>query len=249
MTAPAGRVFAIGDVHGCASELTALLSGLELTTGDTIIFVGDYVDRGPDSRGVVDVMLDVEARSGIDSVFLKGNHEDMLLAYLGRPGHWGEAWLSNGGRHALVSYGLHPEASPAEVVACMPAQHLRFFETLRTSHTLDGWLIVHAGVRPDRKWSEQDEEDLLWIREEFIDRPHGLPQTVVFGHTPQRSVLVDLPYKIGIDTGCVYGGSLTALELSEREVFQVRRGERRVRRSPLVAPRAVLGGLFGSRRA
>jgi len=249
VTAPAGRVFAIGDIHGCAGELDALLGGLELATGDTLVFVGDYVDRGPDSRAVVDQMLEVQARDDVGSVFLKGNHEDMLLAYLGRPGHWGEAWLSNGGRHALVSYGLHPEAAPAEVLEKMPARHLRFFEGLITSHTTASWLIVHAGVRPDRKWAEQEEEDLLWIRDEFISRPHGLPQTVVFGHTPQRSVLVDLPYKIGIDTGCVYGGALTALELHEREMFQVRRGERRVRRSPLVTPRAVLNGLFSTRRA
>jgi len=246
---PGGRVFAIGDIHGCAGELDALLGGLELATGDTLVFVGDYIDRGPDSRAVVDMMLEIQGRSDVGSVFLKGNHEDMCLAYLGRPGHWGEAWLSNGGRHALVSYGLHPEAPPGDVLDKLPEGHLRFLEGLVTSHTMGSWLIVHAGVRPDRKWSEQEEEDLLWIREDFIRRPHGLPQTVVFGHTPQRAVLVDLPYKVGIDTGCVYGGMLTAFELGAREVIQVRRGERRVRRSPLTTVRATLGGLFSGRRA
>lgn len=249
MTEPAGRVFAIGDIHGCAGELDALLGGLELTTGDTLVFVGDYIDRGPDSRAVVDMMLDIQGRDDVGSVFLKGNHEDMCLAYLGRPGHWGEAWLGNGGRHALVSYGLHPEAPPGDVLDALPEAHLRFFENLATFHFAGSYLVVHAGVRPDRRWTEQDEEDLLWIREDFIRRPHGLPQTVVFGHTPQRTVLVDLPYKVGIDTGCVYGGTLTALELGACELTQVRRGERRVRRSALQGARAALGGLFSGRRA
>ena len=249
MTTPSGRVFAIGDIHGCAGELETLLTGLALTAGDTLIFVGDYIDRGPDSRAVVDLMLDVQRRTELTSVFLKGNHEDMYLAYLGRPGHWGEVWLSNGGRHALVSYGLHPDASPVEVLDALPERHLRFFEELATFHITGSHLVVHAGVRPDRRWTEQDEEDLLWIREDFISRPHALPQTVVFGHTPQRTVLVDLPYKVGIDTGCVYGGMLTALELGSQELVQVRRGERRVRRSALQGMRATLGGLFSGRRA
>jgi serine/threonine protein phosphatase 1 len=98
---------------------------------------------------------------------------------------------------------------------------------------------VHAGIRPDRPWAEQDEEDLFWIREEFIVPPHRLSQTIVFGHTPQRHVYVQLPYKIGIDTGCVYGGMLTCIELAEGVLHQVRLGERRVRQSALVSsPRA-----------
>jgi serine/threonine protein phosphatase 1 len=237
VSAVGGRVFAIGDVHGCAAELDVLLHGLDLGRGDTAVFVGDYIDRGPDSRAVLDLMLALQRRDDVASVFLKGNHEDMCLAYLGRPGHWGEAWLGNGGRYALLSYGVHPDATSGEVLDAMPESHLAFLQGLATSHQAAGHLIVHAGVRPDRRWSEQDDEDLLWIREEFLGRPHGLPHTVVFGHTPHRAVLVDLPYKIGIDTGCVYGGALTALELRSHEVTQVRRGDRRVRRSVLPARR------------
>ena len=92
---------------------------------------------------------------------------------------------------------------------------------------------MHAGIRPGRALADQDEEDLLWIREEFITRPHDLPQTVIFGHTPQRDVYVDLPYKIGIDTGCVYGGWLTALEPTEGLLYQIAYGDRDVRESPL----------------
>jgi len=230
-----GRLFAVGDIHGCLAELETLLQGLALADGDTVVFVGDYMDRGPESRGVVDACIGLAGRTDIATVFLKGNHEDMCLAYLGREGRWGEAWLGNGGAATLRSYGVDPRASAVAALAAMPDAHLGFLDMLRPSLVEEGWLFVHAGIRPDRAWAAQDEEDLYWIREEFILRPHGLPQTIVFGHTPHRSVLVDLPYKVGIDTGCVYGGALTALELPERTVHQVRFGERRMRTSPLPA--------------
>jgi len=229
-----GRAFAIGDIHGCAAELETLLAGLELSPGDAVMFVGDYVDRGADSRGVVDIVLDLERRSDLTTVFLRGNHEDMCLAYLGRSGHYGEAWIANGGAATLRSYGLDARVAGSEAAASFPAKHLEFFERLPLWHRAEGCLLVHAGIRPDRPWEQQEEEDLLWIREEFILAPHTLPETIIFGHTPRRTVYVD-PYKIGIDTGCVYGGGLTGLELRERRLYQVRFGERKVRESPLPA--------------
>jgi serine/threonine protein phosphatase 1 len=231
-----GRLYVVGDIHGCAKELEALLRGLDLAPDDTLAFVGDYIDRGPDSRAVVGLLLGVQ-RDRPGTVFLRGNHEDMCLDYLGRHGHWGEAWRLNGGAATLQSYGLGAKASGAEAAARIPATHVAFFESLATSYVAERWLLVHAGIRPSVSLEEQDEEDLLWIREEFIAQVHPLPYTVVFGHTPQRHVLVDLPYKIGIDTGCVYGGWLTALELSERMLYQVPYGDVRVRRSPLPAGR------------
>ena len=229
----AGRLFAIGDIHGCAGELEALLAGLRPAPGDTLVCVGDYLDRGPDSRTVIDTVMDLEQRPGVATVFLRGNHEDMCLAYLGRRGHYGETWMLNGGAARLRSYGLDARVSASEAAIGFPLKHLQFLERLPLWHRTDGCLLVHAGIRPDRPWDQQDEEDLLWIREEFILAPHSLPETIVFGHTPRRTVFVDLPYKIGIDTGCVYGGGLTALELRERRLYQVRLGERKVRESPL----------------
>ena len=229
----AGRLFAIGDIHGCAGQLEALLAGLRPAPGDTLVCVGDYLDRGPDSRTVIDTVMDLEQRPGVATVFLRGNHEDMCLAYLGRGGHYGESWMLNGGAATLRSYGLDARVSGSEAAIGFPLKHLQFLERLPLWHRTDGCLLVHAGIRPDRPWDQQDEEDLLWIREEFILAPHSLPETIVFGHTPRRTVFVDLPYKIGIDTGCVYGGGLTALELRERRLYQVRLGERKVRESPL----------------
>ncbi len=229
-----GRVFVVGDIHGCAAELEALLAGLPLAAGDTFVCVGDYLDRGPDSRRVLDLLIALrDERRDIHTVFLKGNHEDMALGFLFRRGRWGESWMLNGGAATVRSYGVDARAESAEIAVAMPPPHLEFLDRLITTHTADTHLLVHAGVRPDRPLDEQREEDLLWIRDEFVVAPHVLPMTVVFGHTPHREVFVDLPYKIGIDTGCVYGGMLTCLELSGRDLFQVRLNERQVRHAKL----------------
>ncbi|MCW5891766.1 MAG: serine/threonine protein phosphatase [bacterium] len=228
-----GRLFAIGDIHGCLRELEALLSGLPLVAGDTVCCVGDYIDRGRDSKGVIDLLLAARERSDVRWVFLKGNHEDMCLAFLGRPGRWGESWMQNGGGAAIRSYGLPDRAAPAAVEAAMPESHLAFLASLERALAWPGHRLVHAGIRPGLPWEQQTDQDLFWIREEFIAHPHALPDTIVFGHTPSRDVLVDLPYKIGIDTGCVYGGALTALELPDGVLHQVRAGERALRRRPL----------------
>jgi serine/threonine protein phosphatase 1 len=228
-----GRIFAIGDIHGCARELEVLVESLRLARGDTIAFVGDYIDRGPDSRRVIDLLLDLGRRDDVRAVFLRGNHEDMCLAWLGRPGHWAEAWEGNGAVATLRSYGADVREGRQAAIAAIPPAHLEFLERLEPWLTTDEHLVVHAGIRPGRRLAEQDEEDLFWIREEFIAHPHDLGLTVVFGHTPVRNVLVDLPYKVGIDTGCVYGGKLTAFELREQRLHQVTLGQRDVRVSPL----------------
>jgi serine/threonine protein phosphatase 1 len=229
------RFYVVGDIHGCVRELDALLAGLPLAAGDTLACIGDYIDRGADSRAVVDRLLGLRARTDLRTVFLKGNHEDMCLAYLGRAGSWGESWKMNGGGATLRSYGVPPDLAGAAAAARFPREHLAFFESLLMSFATEDFLLVHAGIRPAVPLAEQDPEDLLWIREEFIASPHALPQTIVFGHTPQRRVLVDLPYKIGIDTGCVYGGRLTAVELNEGVLHQVPYGERTVQQSGLLA--------------
>jgi len=230
-----GRVLVVGDIHGCRGELDVLLAGAGLAAGDAMVFLGDYVDRGPDVRGVIDRLLAVADDRTVRSIFLRGNHEDMLLGYLGRGGHYGEAFLANGGDVTLRSYGVAGRPTPARLVAALPPQHLDFIMATRLLHEEGDYVMVHAGVHPDRPLERQVPHDLLWIRDEFITRPHGLGKTVVFGHTPLREVLEDLPYKIGIDTGCVYGGMLTGLELPGLVVHAVRRGSGAVVRRPLVA--------------
>ncbi len=226
-----GRLFAIGDIHGCVDELTAMLSAIAPTRGDTVVFVGDYIDRGPAAREVIDFLL--ELRQGqADYLFLKGNHEDMMLSFLGLPGHYGESFLFNGGAPTLESYGVS-EGALAHALERIPPSHMDFLKTLATSYLHPPYLFVHAGISPLRQLEEQSVEDMLWIRQEFIFNTHRLGATVVFGHTPMRAVMVDLPYKLGIDTGLVYGGKLTCVEFNEGVLYQVGRGSRQVKTQAL----------------
>ncbi|HVN84072.1 MAG TPA: metallophosphoesterase family protein [Candidatus Binatia bacterium] len=226
------RTFVVGDIHGCLDEVDALLDGLSATAGDRIVFLGDYVDRGPASKAVIDRLIRLQ-REGPQCVFLRGNHEDMFLAYMGMDGHYGDAFLVNGGRATLRSYDLET-CDGAAVAQRIPSAHIEFLRALRDYEIAGDFLCVHAGINPLRPLEKQSSEDLLWIREEFIRNRHPLPYIVLFGHTPHRDVPTNLlPYKIGLDTGLVYSNKLSCLELESGELLQVRRGERSVRRSSL----------------
>jgi len=218
-------VFAIGDIHGCPDELEVLLAAIAPRAGDTVVFLGDYVDRGPASRALVDRLLRL-AGEDFRSVFLRGNHEDMLLAYLGISGRHGDVYLENGGGATLASYGVPPGTPRAAVRRHIPETHLEFFRTCVLQHLAAPFLFVHAGIRPGIDLARQEEEDLLWIREEFFGQPHALPYTVVFGHTPTREARIELPYRIGLDTGLVYGNKLSCLDVDGQRLVQVARGAR-----------------------
>ncbi len=198
--------YVIGDIHGCLRPLQRLLEKIAPQPGDEVIFIGDYIDRGPESREVVDVLLALPYRC----VFLMGNHEKMLLDYLA--GNDGGVYLPNGGLATLQSYGGD--------FANIPPGHLSFFRALRPMYETPEYLFVHAGIRPLVPLDKQDVEDLVWIRQEFFQFVGRFPKPVVFGHTPLRQVLLTHD-RIGIDTGCVYGGKLTCLKLPSREVIQV----------------------------
>ncbi|HXG18221.1 MAG TPA: metallophosphoesterase family protein [Methylomirabilota bacterium] len=223
------RFFIVGDIHACPQELERLLSSLALQPEDHVVFLGDYVDRGPDARAVVELLLSMKADAVCRMTFLKGNHEDMFLDFLGYEGRYGEAFLVNGGSATVKSYGLSQTLRGKEAAALLPPAHLEFYRALETVHLNGGTFCVHAGLNPLRPLEKQNEEELLWIRQEFIFHPHDFPFTVVFGHTPHREVFFDLPYKIGIDTGLVYGGKLSCLEVTERKLFQIARGSRQVK--------------------
>lgn len=225
--------YVIGDIHGCKAESSRLLESLPLRKGDQVVCLGDYIDRGPDSRAVISELLSLkQARADVEFVFLKGNHEDMFLSYLGLGGQHGNMFLPNGGHATLASYGIEPERmTPENALAAIPPDHIEFFRSLRPFYLTDSYLCVHAGVHPEKSLEEQTEEELFWIRNLFIYRSHRLPYTVVFGHTPQPTVFYDLPYKVGIDTGLVWGNMLTCLEVDEKVLFQIGRGKKSVNRS------------------
>lgn len=236
-----GRLLCVGDIHGCASELEVLLADLELGATDRLVFLGDYVDRGPASREAIDLVLAQRTRWP-ETVLLRGNHEAMMLSFLGLGGEGGDVFLRAGGVATLASYGVDVRSRPPlpqEVLERVPPAHLELLCTGLQLH-LDAspYLFVHAGVRPGRALEEQQPSDLLWIREEFLSAEHGLARTVVFGHTPFRDVWFG-GGRIGLDTGCVYGGRLSCLDFTEGVLHQVKRGSRTPERRSV---RRELGG-------
>lgn len=219
-------LYAVGDIHGRREELVRLIGRLPLEAGDRLIFIGDYVDRGPDPKGVVDFLLEFEKTYAC--TFLLGNHEAMLLSFLGWKGshHFGgEAFLHNGGETTLASYGYFEADGKFE----LPEAHAGFFKKLVLWHTEGEYAFVHAGLSKsalalsDVKYalSRESPRELLWQRE-TADLPHSLGVTIIYGHTPlpDFGVRWNLPYSIGIDTGAAYGGPLTAIRLPDETIFQ-----------------------------
>jgi serine/threonine protein phosphatase 1 len=198
-------MYAIGDIHGCLDPLRRLMDQIHVSETDEVVFIGDYVDRGPDSKGVIDYLLTLQGRY----TFLMGNHERMFLDFL--QGKERFLFLYNGGEATLESYGG---------VGNIPASHLAFLNRLVLYYETDDYLFVHGGIRPGILIQDQDPKDLLWIREEFYAYPGRYAKPVVFGHTPMREVLMEED-RIGIDTACVYGNKLTCLTLPSRQVIQV----------------------------
>jgi len=222
-----GRLFVVGDIHGCSDELNIMLNHLEKNEGlsedDYVVFIGDYIDRGPSSKQVVDSLISFHNRHS-QAIFLRGNHEDMLLDFLGYEGTMGHSYLVNGGQATTQSYGTRHAPSREEIGDVMPAAHLAFYLNLERYLIVGDYVIVHAGLNPLRDVRSQLNEDIFWIRDEFIQNIHNFGRIVVFGHTPYEDVLVHPPYKIGIDTGLVYGNKLSVVELTKQRVMQIKRG-------------------------
>ena len=206
------KIFAIGDIHGCLWSLEKLLNILPVNWGkDLVIFLGDYIDRGPDPKGVIEKMLELKELYGDKIIPLKGNHEWMFERFL--KGIDVDIFLYNGGGATLKSYYKDGELK-------IPEEHLNFLKELKLYYETEDYIFVHAGLRPGKKLEEQNEEDLLWIRESFYFSEYKFPKTIVFGHTPFPVPLI-LNDRIGIDTGCVYGGKLTAIELPSKKIYQI----------------------------
>src|SRR5688572_14035062 len=230
-----GRLFyAVGDIHGYAQQLADLLRQIADDAGrepaaerPLVVFLGDYFDRGPDGRAVVDLILTLMDDPRFEVVALKGNHEDALLRFLADPG-FAPAWIANWGQTTLSAYGVVApsgfdvaacEAAQARFVEAMPARHRAFLEGLRLSVEVGDYLFVHAGVRPGVPLDAQAERDLIWIRYEFLESDEAFEKVVVHGHTP-----ADRPERkanrINVDTGVYFSGTLTAVRLKgEQQTF------------------------------
>lgn len=216
---PGRRVYAIGDVHGCLDRLMALHDriGADLAkrpvASPVLIHVGDYVDRGPDSAGVVRYLLG--GFPGAEVVNLMGNHEHMMMEALDEAGPGAfEHWMQNGGRASLRSWEVPADRHTAALSGFIPTEQLRWLRGLVLQHREGGYLFVHAGIRPGVPADRQSRHDLLWIREPFLSWPGDLGLVVVHGHTPMDGPVVKAN-RVGIDTGAVLGGPLTCVVLEQ----------------------------------
>ena len=233
------RAYVVGDVHGRLDLLEALLGKIEADiaarapTDVVLVFVGDLIDRGPSSAGVVE-HLRCYRKDRVRTVFLLGNHEEVLLRILAGEAELISGWLRFGGAECLRSYGVDPAQltglddaqALARIQRAIPAEHAEFFGSFGDTFRFGDYLFVHAGVRPGVELGAQRQKDLRWIREPFLmDRSdHGF--VVVHGHTISSEV-EELPNRIGIDTGAYATGILTALVIDggKRQFIDTRQSE------------------------
>ncbi|MEZ6013351.1 MAG: metallophosphoesterase family protein [Hyphomonas sp.] len=242
--APEGQcLYAIGDIHGRRDLLEQLIVKIEedasalpaTATSKTLVFLGDYIDRGLQSRDVIDFLLS-DRLKGFERVFLMGNHEEALLRFLNDV-NFGKQWVRYGGAETLYSYGLAPpktaraleshEAMEAAQQAWdkvwagfrnkLPTAHLDFYQSLQHYYVAGDYLFVHAGLRPDVPLEKQTVRDMLWIRDEFLEAPQPFEQVVVHGHTPGEAIYHD-DRRIGLDTGAFISGKLSAARLFGNDV-------------------------------
>jgi serine/threonine protein phosphatase 1 len=220
------RIYAIGDIHGRLDLLDQLLRMIRLDSEERpaadrqiLIFLGDYIDRGAESRGVIDRLL-TGIPDGFERICLKGNHEEMMLQYIEQPLTM-PFWTGNGGLATLASYGIGADGqelprSAHEVARALleaiPESHSEFLDALLISVSFGDYFFVHAGVQPGVPLDQQADEDCLFIREPFLSHRGSFGKIVVHGHTPVRQPEIR-PNRIGIDTGSFFTGHLTALRL------------------------------------
>jgi serine/threonine protein phosphatase 1 len=223
------RAYAVGDIHGRLDLLDEMLDAIEADIAtrepsqNLVVFLGDLIDRGPQSSGVVERLRTWQSNDAT-GVFLCGNHEEVFLRVLaGEPAILAD-WLRFGGAECLMSYGLSPEAvermsepeALAEIKAAVPAEHQAFLATFADTFRFGDYLFVHAGIRPGLDVAAQSKKDLRWIRDQFLDdsTDHGF--VVVHGHTITASV-EERPNRIGIDTGAYRTGCLSAVAIEGSE--------------------------------
>jgi serine/threonine protein phosphatase 1 len=220
-----GRTIAIGDIHGCSAALAALLDAIDPAPADTFITLGDYIDRGPDSRGVLDQLVALSGQCAL--VPLLGNHEELLVAAL-RDREALKRWLSCGGVETLRSYGWARTGHRRALADWIPNQHLEFLARCRAYHEMASHLFVHAGFVPDLPMSQQPGEVLRWrVTSPQTAVQHCSDKVAVVGHTPQWSgEVLDLGFLLCIDTNCNRGGWLTALDITTGHIWQANQAGR-----------------------
>lgn len=198
------RYIAFGDIHGMYDEFMQLWNSIDIQETDTLVFLGDYIDRGPKSKEVLDFLMDLPVKN--EAIFLRGNHEDMMLHRL-ISFNMAMCWLQNGGTEALISFG-------AEGINEVPVLYVDWLkENTRLFYQPDNTnlLFVHAGINPNFPLDEQAESELMWIRDEFMNYQGDFGVKVIHGHTPNMKGIDVRHNRINVDTGSCFGGHISAV--------------------------------------
>jgi serine/threonine protein phosphatase 1 len=238
-TPPGCVVWAVGDIHGRADLADRLIQAIraDLYASDAerkvIVFLGDHIDRGPDSRGVLDQLCNLSADPKLEVHCLRGNHEDRMEAFLVDPAV-GPGWCEYGGRDTLSAYGVSPPAMRGDMegwaetakalAKALPRSHRQLLDGQAWSVTIGDYFFCHAGARPGVPLEQQAPEDLMWIRQPFLDHPKPFEKVVVHGHTPTEAVVSD-GRRLSLDTGAYATNVLSAVRLGgETRVLLQARG-------------------------
>jgi len=226
------NLFAIGDIHGCLGELTSLhkkiLSHDKFDVkNDLIIYLGDYIDRGRNSKEVINQILKLND-SNIKTINLMGNHDEFMIDFLFNKKNNLKSWLNFGADQTFRSYNIEivdfiKDGFEDDVInklretlfKRMEESHINFFKTLQLSYSTEKYLFVHAGIDPEKKLSEQNRKDYLWSRSsEFFKKNFKAQKIIVHGHTPEKSIVND-EYRINVDSGCYFSGKLSSVCLRD----------------------------------
>ena len=228
------NIFSIGDIHGCLKQLISLQKKIINIPSfkkedDLLIYLGDYIDRGPHSKDVINQVIKLK-KENIKSIFLMGNHEQVMIDFLFNKINNLRYWLSLGADQTFRSYDIEVaefikdgfgdnkiEELRNVFLNQLTEKHIHFLKNLKLSYTLGKYLFVHAGVNPEKSILEQNKEDFLWSRsDKFFDKNFKFEKIVVHGHTPEKEV-VNFPYRINIDTGCFFSGKLSSVYLNDQD--------------------------------
>ena len=228
------NIFAIGDIHGCLDELTSLHKKI-LThdkfdvKNDLIIYLGDYIDRGKNSKEVINQILKLK-NNKIKTVNLMGNHDEFMIDFLFNNKNNIENWLNFGLDQTLRSYGIEVvdfikdgfeddiiDQLRNTLLSTMSEEHVNFFKDLELSFSSEKYLFVHAGIDPKKTLEDQTKEDFLWSRSKsFFDKDFKAQKIIVHGHTPEENIVND-PFRINVDSGCYFSGKLSCVCLTDKD--------------------------------
>ena len=220
---PGRRVYAIGDIHGCAAQLASLHAKIaddlaqRPIASALLLHIGDYVDRGVDTKGVIDRLVGGSPIPGTEMVNLMGNHENTMIEALNGERAAATDWLFTGGRPSLKSYGVDPDSPRETWRQHVPDSHMRFLRELKLMHREGEYVFVHGGVRPGVPLEQQARDDVLRMRQPFLYSEMKFGAVVVHGHSPVKAPVIR-HNRIAIDTGAVFGGEMTCLVLENGQL-------------------------------